>query len=265
MASHLISRPPIPEYISRPGAQSNSLRFIVYFHHLSSPRCLCRLYRRCCRLRLSQPIQLSGRTVKMLLFWAAYALLYATALQWSHLNALGSSYIRSIPVRLGRRPAIEASRFFLSAGLPLANTSATPISIEIPSSTPTSTPPAPTSSRIPIPGTIIFPASPLPTARLPHQALPLCYDGLHDDMPPTVGSRTVTGITTDLIADGPGLFMRYFLVTSTLASTLIDNLVRSPACCALICVLALVWVSCVLFVMRRGAFKAAAGCTRVSV
>jgi len=208
----------------------------------------------------------------MLLFWFAYTFLYATAL-WTHLDAPGTMYINSVTARFGR-PAIEASHFILSAGLPLANipidtanSTSTPIPIEIPAPAPTPTTPAPTSTRIPIPNTIIFPASPLPTARLRHKALPLCYDGLHDDLTLAAGTatRTVTGITTDLIVNGPGLITRYLLITSALASALVTYLVHSRVCLAVACILGLVCISRVLSVMRRAAFKAAAARTRVCI
>lgn len=195
----------------------------------------------------------------MLLFWVAYTFLYATTL-WSHLNAPGSSY--------------TSSAFLLSAGLPLVNTptyttfNSTPVLFEIPAPIPTPIIPTPTSIRILIPDTIIFPVAPLPTARLRHQALPLCYDGLHDDSPsvPRSPTRTVTGITTDLIVDGPGLLMRYLLVSLALASTLTNRLVRIPVIGhMLIWIPALVSTSWVFYAMRRVAFNAAAARARVSI
>ena len=203
----------------------------------------------------------------MLLFWVAYTFLYATAL-WSHLDAPGALYINSITARLGR-PAIDASHFLLSAGLPLTNiptTSPSPIPTPILIETPAPTP-IPTSTRIPVPDTIIFPASPLPTARLRHKALPLCYDGLNDDLASVTGpaTRTVTGTSSDLIVDGPGLITYYLLVLSALATALANHLVHSPACPAIVWILGLVCLSQVLFVMRRAAFESAAGRIQVSI
>jgi hypothetical protein len=204
----------------------------------------------------------------MHLFWIAYTFLYVAAL-WSHLDAPGASYANSVTARLGL-PTSDISHFLLSAGLPLVNIPITPtnstpapILIEILAPSPT----APTSTHTPVPDTILFPASPLPTARLRHKALPLCYDGLHDDSVLTTkpATRTVTGTSTDLIVDSPGLIVRYLLVTSALATILGAQLIRSPAFPAAICILGLVCLSRILFAMRRAAFKAAAPLTQVSV
>jgi hypothetical protein len=197
----------------------------------------------------------------MLLFWVAYTFLYATAL-WSHLDAPGALHINSVTARLGR-PAMEVSHFLLSAGLPLANipaapTNLTPILTEVP---------IPVSTRISVPDTIIFPASPLPTAHLRHKALPLCYNGLNDDSTSATepATRTATGTSTDLTVNGPGLITRYFLVTLTLATALTTRLVYSSACPAVICILGLVCLSRVLFVMRRTAFQSAAARIQVNI
>ncbi|KAF9652731.1 hypothetical protein BDM02DRAFT_3183416 [Thelephora ganbajun] len=201
--------------------------------------------------------------LEMLLFWTVYTFLYTAAL-WSHLSGPGSRYIHSTSTRIGR-PAVDISHFLLSAGFPLANIPATPTfnyaptPIEIPAPTPT-----PTSTRIPVPNTILFPASPLPTATLRHRALPLCYDGLHDDLPLVTGTRTVTGTTADLIVDGPGLLMRCLLVSLALASTLADYLVHIPVPSpALAWILGLVFLSRALSTMKRAAFRVVA-CTRVT-
>jgi len=193
----------------------------------------------------------------MLLLWVAYTFLYATAL-WSHLDTPGALYIDSVTTRLGR-PVIDVSYFLLSVGLPLTDIPTTPIN-----STPT---PIPTSTRIPVPDTIIFPASPLPTAYIRHKALPLCYDGLNDDSTSATRPATRTAIrtSTDLTVDGPGLITRYLLVTSAIATALATHLVRSPACPAVIGIIGLVCLSRVLFVMRRVAFKSAAARIQVSI
>lgn len=177
----------------------------------------------------------------MLLFWVAYTFLYATAF-WSRLDAPGASYINSVTARLGRP------------------TSPIPIPSEAPTLIPTST-------RIPVPDTIIFPASPLPTARLRHKALPLCYGGLDDDLASATGpaTRTATGTSTDLIANGPGLMTRYLLVTSALAAALATHLVHSSPYIMIICILGLVCLSWFLFVMRRVAFESTATRIQVSI
>ena len=179
----------------------------------------------------------------MLLFWVAYTFLYTTAL-WSRLDAPGAPYINSVTARLGHP------------------TSPTPILIEIPAPTL-----IPTSTRIPVPDTIIFPASPLPTARLCHKALPLCYDGLNDNLASATGpaTRTATGTSTDLIANGPGLITRYLLVTSALAAALATHLVHSSSYLVVICILGLVCLSRVLFAMRRIAFESTATRIQVSI
>ena len=179
----------------------------------------------------------------MLLFWIAYTFLYTTAL-WSHLDAPGASYISSVTAHLG---------------LP---TSPSPIPIEVPAPTL-----IPTSTRIPVPDTIIFPASPLPTARLRHKALPLCYGGLEDDLASATGpaTRTATGTSTDLIVNGPGLITRYLVVTSALAAALATQLVHSSPCLGAICILGLVCLSRVLFMMRRVAFESTATRVQVSI
>lgn len=199
----------------------------------------------------------------MHLFWLAYTFLYATAL-WSHLGAPGASYTNPVTARLGL-PIMDISHFILSAGLPLVNipstpTNSTPTPTLIEIVAPTPIPTAPTSTRIPVPDTILFPASPLPTARLRHRALPLCYDGLHDDSVSTTkpATRTVTGTSTDLIVDSPGLIIHHFLVTLALATILGAKLIHSPTFHAAICILGLVCLSRIFFVMRRAAFKAAA-------
>lgn len=206
----------------------------------------------------------------MHLFWLAYTFLYATAL-WSHLGALGASYTNSVTARLGL-PTLDISHFLLSAGLPLVNIPATstnsaptPILIEI--LAPTPIPTAPTSTRTPVPNTILFPASPLPTARLRHKALPLCYDGLHNDSVLTAkpATRTVTVTSTDLVVDSPGLIIRYLLVTSALATILGTRLIHSPTLLAAVCVLGLACLSRIVFATKRAAFKSAASRTHVSV
>ena len=203
----------------------------------------------------------------MLLFWVACTFMYATAL-WSHLDAPGASYIGLVTARLGR-PAMDVSHFLPSTGLPLPNIPIAPtnltstlILIEIPAPTP-----IPTSTHILVPNTIIFPASPLPTAHLRHKALPFCYDGLNDYLASAFGpaTQTAAGTATNLIINGPGLTTRYLLVTSALAMALATHLVHSPACPAVICILGLVCLSWALFAMRRAAFKAAAARTRVSI
>lgn len=170
----------------------------------------------------------------MLLIWVAYTFFYTTVL-WFHLNApnlitTDDDFVRTLT---------ETSAF-----------------------TPVPAPPIvfPTSSRIPVPDTIIFPASPLPTARLLHKALPLCYDGLHDDLPLVAGTRTATGTTAELVADSPGLCMRHLLAASVLASTL----ARSTLGLAIICISGLVCASRILFVVRRTVFEVAASPSRVS-
>ena len=205
----------------------------------------------------------------MILFWMAYTLLYSTVF-WAHLDAPGASYIRSTSARVGL-PAIDVSHILVSAGFPLANLAVTPtaddsiVFSEIPSPTAT---PTPTSTPIAIPNTIIFPASPLPTATLPHQALPQCYDGLHDSSSPLDSrppTRTATGTTTALIAS-PGLFVRYLLISLALASALANNLARTPTLgYALVCIPGLVCVSWVLVAVRRASFKATAPRARVSL
>ena len=179
------------------------------------------------------------RRFEMLLFWVAYTYLYTTAL-WSRLDAPGALYINSVTARLGHP------------------TSPTPIPA------PTF---IPTSTRIPVPDTVIFPASPLPTARLRHKALPLCYGGLEDDLASATGpaTRTATGTSTDLIVNGPGLITRYLVVTSALAAALATQLAHSSPCLGAICILGLVCLSRVLLMMRRVAFESTATRVQVSI
>ena len=137
------------------------------------------------------------------------------------------------------------SPFLVSAGFPLTNptipstSTHIPVVIEITAPTHTSTPtPTPTSTPIAIPNTIVSLAYPHPTATLPQ-----CYDGLHDDSPLVTVSPT-SSTTMDLIANGPGLLVRYLLIWLALASTLADRLVRTPVLRhGLICTFGLVCVS----------------------
>ena len=174
---------------------------------------------------------------EMLLVWVAYTFFYTTVL-WFHLNA----------------PYISTDDFIPA----LTETSAS-APIPIP------TPPiiVPISPRIPIPDTIIFPASPLPTARLLHKALPLCHDGLHDELPRFAGTRT-SRAKTESVVNSPSLRMRHPLVALNLASALGHSLTHGIVGLALVFVSGLVCASWVLFMVRRTVFVVAAPHSRVS-
>jgi len=187
------------------------------------------------------------------------------------------------------------SHILIPAGFPLSNLAAGPtpvfIGIFAPSLAPTSTP-------IAVPNAIIFPASPLPAATLPHQALSQYYEGLRHNSPSDSRSpaRTASlsptsrrcrkpyslftsalgrvywssgpGCTPSFIADGPGALMRCLLGSLALASILVSHLVRASVLDlghALVCVPTLVCVSWVLFVVRRVSFKTTATHTQVSI
>lgn len=174
----------------------------------------------------------------MLLVWVAYTFFYTSVL-WFHLNA---------PNPISVDDFIRTLTEVTSASTPV------PILPVI----------VPISSRVPIPDTIIFPASPLPTARLLHKALPLCYDGLHDDLPPVAGTRTATGTTPELTVDSHGLCMRYLLVASVFVSFLAHRLAQSTVGLALTCVSGMICASWILFVVRRTAFKVPRSPSQVS-